>query len=307
MRDIYVHVDAAGCYQGNGGQLMLTLLAQALVSMGYNVALFDAQDALNPAAFDWMAINDIPPFAPVADALAGERVVSSWLNKLFGSMWAHDGSQSFEWARAHLRYWCQDEMLRQDRQYLTARVFILSGLVPMVISNRSNTEYYRALGFDNLDALDIWIRDEFKPAPEKRITGRVGIQVTPAEEQGWRERLTSAGWADVLNCTGSQVEVRDAMQSCEWFLSWQAPKPMVFDGEGFGLALHEALACGCKAVARNTPNLAHLRGTVALVDRLSGALVLLGDDVAVGDGAAFIDAHYRLDAERRATIERWLA
>lgn len=97
------------------------------------------------------------------------------------------------------------------------------------------------------------------------------------------------------------------MNSCTWFLSWQEPKNLVFEGEGFGLALHEALACGCKCVARRTPNLAHLEGIVAFADTLEEAVGMIGDDTLVGDGAVFIDAHYRMDSRRREVIERWLA
>jgi hypothetical protein len=60
-------------------------------------------------------------------------------------------------------------------------------------------------------------------------------------------------------------------------------------------------------VARRAPNLKHLEGIVAFADTLDEAIAMIGDDTLVGDGASFMDAHYRMDSRRREVIERWLA
>jgi len=57
---IYIHVDSTGTYPGNGGFLMLTLLACELHDMGYEVCMADPLDMLAPNQFAWMSLSETP-------------------------------------------------------------------------------------------------------------------------------------------------------------------------------------------------------------------------------------------------------
>lgn len=233
MTTVYIHADAAGTYQGNGGFICLNELGFRLGQMGYTVAWFDHADRLRPEMWNWTGYA-VPEIVSWYDVLHGVApVVTTWLYSWLDAL----QQQPDLWPR--LRYWCSGELLRADPIHDAARAFVREHIQVIAINNPALTEAYEDLEIYQHWNWTNWVRDLFHEDVARRESGLIGFQTdTPNGLEG-------------INCVGTQADVAAAMRRCDLFFSWNMLWPLVCGaGESFGLSLYEAMVSGCACVTR---------------------------------------------------------
>ena len=248
---VFVHLDAAGAYMGNGGFLTLSQIANRLANMGYTVSVFDTNDALTSAQWDWCDLGhiwfDIARWGEVIDPASDAVILTSWLANSLDHFKANPGLIT------RMRYWCHDELLR--KAYGASREFIIYNPIPVAVTNRHWCRHYQRYGIRVNMILPLWVRDIFTPQPgDPPVESReqvLGFQMDVNGDKVTR-KLWQAGISPLL-CHGTQREVAAKMKQCRFFLQWNEFKDLIEPGEGWGLSAYEAAQAGCIPLVRKHP------------------------------------------------------
>ncbi len=326
-KTVFVHIDARGCYAGNGGLVMLTQFANKLAEMGYPTFIFDQYDRLNLKQFRWLSLGAINfNIAPIDFVFRNHKfdyvIVTNWLNVLLPWFFKKTGRTliSNKRAIANLRYWCHSELLREGSQYEEVRKFCLNYLDRIAINNRTLEQYYKSIGFNNIIYLENWIRDDLFnfDGVVRKILNSIGHQPDRYDrENEYLPTLKSYfGKDSILLCEGNQYEVSERMKAADFYLFWNYPSPSIrmFNGESFGMSLYEAMACGCVCIAIDHEGNKFLHGDVQLVNTISEAINVIAELMNNPEhkedmrrkGLRVIENKFRFDEARVRAIEAWL-
>lgn len=311
MTEIAVHIDAVGARLANGGFVMLTQMALALQRMGYQVGVFDVEDRLTSDKFDWLSLEKVPEIIPYERALEdGERVVTGWMQALM----TKDGRLYPELDLERLRVW-DGELLRDGADAVRE---IAWRMPKIAIVNRGLYHHYGELGYrGKIVPIENWIRDDlFVYSSARRSPCLVGYQT---DNNVYDVSAKFKANFDFLLCEGTQAQVADKMQCCDFFVSYNRHfdcfQKIGLKGETFNLSAFEAMACGCITLMRwndawaDTKYLLMYRELDKIIDVIK-KFPYLGEDWKEDrrqDQLALIQSRFRFDHERRAAIEEWLA
>jgi len=314
-KEIIVHADAIGARIGNGGFVMLNLLARELVSMGYMVAVFDHLDRLAPRQFDWLDMADgygkgffVCPFQYVIE-MTTAPIITGWLSALMENGKLLPGLDV-----ERIRYW-GGGILRDGKE--AERELVIDHMPKIATVNGSLEWCYRKIGYDGeIIHLDNWIRDEFQSDASARQPGLVGSQ-SDNFVYSIEGNLRDMG-LDVQVCEGSQLAVASAMRKCDYFVQWNRHydcfEEVGLIGETFGMSLFEAMASGCIPIARWHQGIHFASGKIPMVHKLTDIKPLIdayeSDQRVKVDvrrtATEFINREYRFDDRRRQALERLL-
>jgi hypothetical protein len=310
MTDIFIHANADGTYQGNGGFIMLNELGVQLGRMGYAVRWFDHLDRFVPSMWDWTGYN-VPHLASFATVQRQDApIVTTWLYNWLDTL------TQLPALFPRLRYWCSGELLRDEPRYDPSRAFVREHIGEIAINNPSLANVYKTLNIIPRWNWTNWVRDLFKPDSEQREYNLIGYQPDGNDYIG--EQLRERFGADnVLACVGSHPDVALKMQRCDLFLAWNKHWSLICGGgESFGLNAFEAMACGCFTIARrHCGNDFLLSGTAHLINQQEniGSIMRLymGHDAKALDFQRQLQFHvieerFRFDYARRAAIQGYL-
>lgn len=303
---IFVHVSDDSLYLGCGGTRSQIHLAQACAEMGCETYVFGQGDRLTWKAFDWLSFPrldfDIVPRATLTKQKGDYRIVTSWLNRLMiGQSRLLSGLDVDK-----IRYLERDELARG--KYSGVARFVRKHFPTIGISNRALIPFYT--GFAKIIPIENWFRrDIFYYKPNKKIPGVVGVQ---GRTEHYRD--LEARCQRMVQCEGDQARVAGRMQRCEFFVYANPPKRSVtlYRGEGFGNALHEAMACGCIVLATKHNGTAHLEDTIPVVRGIPEAATLIRvlSEQAKREirerSLALVEERYRLNDEKKRNIRRFL-
>jgi hypothetical protein len=309
--DVFVHMDASGVSVGNGGFVMLSQLAQELGKMGYNVGVFDQRNRLEPEMTRWLSIEKEEfSIVDVESMTSGTApVISGWLAPIVSEIISYIGVD-------RLRYWCNDEILRES-QY-NSRAIVLQLMDKIAINNKYLESIYRNdLGYrGEIVFLDNWVRSDHFHRDEtvERREGSIGYQ------HDWNHEVVLPYLGDSENivwCTGYQKTVAEKMRQSDFFVFWNRHKDcysVPLEGETFGLSLFEAMACGCLCLSRGHGGNRFLDGTVHLADDPKEIPSVLS---SVKPGRSkerirarqwgLIEDRYRWDERRKNAVRRLLS
>jgi hypothetical protein len=132
----------------------------------------------------------------------------------------------------------------------------------VTINNAGLWDYYRTIGIEPMAFWPHWVEDFFRPDATKRRNDLIGVQNGPRSSIAYDAVSERFGEDHVLECSGTRREVAEKMQQCGIFFSWNTPALLLCgDGESFGRALSEAMACGCALISR------HNVGSESYIDR----------------------------------------
>jgi len=140
----------------------------------------------------------------------------------------------------------------------------------------------------------------------------VGFQSDRGHDRLFLRKVRQEFNPQLCMCVGDQAEVSQKMRSCAVFLWWNRPKPLIFEGEGFGLSMYEAMASGCVVVARRHPGNAEHGEIIPLFDDWYDAVQcvkdLQADPVQREDlrrrQAELVDTRYRFrEAHKHAVLQ----
>ncbi|UCG55285.1 MAG: glycosyltransferase [Dehalococcoidia bacterium] len=264
-KKVFVHIDAAGTYLGNGGFNMLVSLAQEIANLGYNTYVFNPQDSFRWEDFDWLCWDNFKFEIASVDYVFRQRkdecvVVTSWLQGLLFSSFGRKLTQNTILNKFginngitphNIRYWDQSELLRSGSKVDKVKRFCLRNCSKIAINNKTLEKYYRSLGFSNTIFLENWIRSDLFYFDNNKVVNSIGHQSDRGNYNIFNHLISHYGKDSVCLCEGNQLEVSKMMRKSDLyvFFNYSSPAISLFQGEVCGLSLFEAMACGCVCVA----------------------------------------------------------
>jgi hypothetical protein len=306
--------------------------------------MFDQNNELQWDHLNWIFPNSAERFnfeiANLSDISKTNKVVTPALRGLL------DGQELIGDIKiANLRYWDHDELLTNDTEEIVD--FAVENFSKIAIFNRELESYYRDLGFRNIIYLDNWLRDDVFYHNETVIQNSVGYQsdsrrstsivhtiLSPivrrvpwvlSQLERWDTQYKRYEIRDILAdhfeqreiilCEGKTMEdVASRMRESDIFLFFGADKGRYrkIKGEGFGLSLFEAMACGCVCVAKQHDGNAFLEGTIPLVETVEEAIETIENMTTEeknrirASGLDLIRNRYRFNEEKRQNMEVFL-
>lgn len=290
---VFIHMDANGAYLGNGGFKALVNLAQATSEMGYETYAFDHKARLQTSDFDWLSWNELKfSLGTLEDVRGDDIIITSWISGGLARASEHHT----------VRYWACSELLRGRRN---AQELCLDRCSRIAINNCNLREYYARMGFSDIICLDDWLRPLFSDRGGERD---VFIGHQRGRGGGVYDELRGR-FDDVLLCEGTQGEVAEKMNHCEFYVYWDEPLQMKgFLGETRGFSLYEGMACGCVCIGRRHDGNLFLEDTVVLLDDWGQAMEIIGTmtdqekDKIRQKSLAFIRDNFRFDRAREQAI-----
>jgi len=305
LHKIYIHIDQVQTRTPNGGFVLLSQLAYQLARYGYNVAVFDHRNRLFKEHFEWLQLPEPWGFriAPIEEVLKEQKV---WIITSLLRGWFTFLVENADNIGPRLLYWCHDELLHLDAS--PYRDFVRTYVKRIAITNDWLTSWYERLGFPEPFILRLWVRDEFTMGEGER-PHLLGCQTT--HEVFESAQYVMGNHASPLLCNGKHLEVRDKMRTCRWFLHWKLPKALVFEGEGFGLALLEAMACGAVPILRPHPGIEPLGYIYPQIITMLQLPHIIEDQAEFEalyreSAQALIEDHFRFDLWRVQVLERYM-
>jgi len=332
---VFLHVSHKSTYIGNGGFLMSVNLANEIGKMGYDTYILSENTVLTWKDFEWLSLKEcyfkLATFRYMLNQHVGDyRIISLNLldlNKIPNEVLVK-----------YTRKWDMDDLFRVGAKYEWARRFTLKHLEKIAIVNRHLEAWYRKIGYNGeIIILENWIRNDLFNTDEKTFSNKIPNSVGFQRDGCYREvslrkfvalmkktinplknRHTDLHrvFANVIPCHGPTHHiVAEKMKKADFFLFFHKPKNFIVPiGEGFGLSLFEAMACGCVVVAVQQEQIMFLHNTIPLVETVEDAIVeikkLIDDNTRAEKirtcSLKTIQKNYRYDNKRKQAITKLL-
>lgn len=346
---IYTVFNTSGLNLGNGGFKMMVNFSQGASELGHDIYMVDPKDELSWGKLDWLARDPEAEFdfqiGRFADAPAADRIVTPNVGPLL-----KNGELIADFETDQIRIWDHDEILTESNEMVTQ--WALENLSKIAVSNRNLEPLYHELGFENLIYLDNWLRKElFHPGDgSQQISEAVGYQSDstrsdkyhpylapiiqrlpwyPESLKRYRDEQTDLTRyepyqrlqkefpnREVVLCeTRHSEDMAEKMRQSDIYLFFGAEKKRLkkINGEGFGLPLFEAMACGCCCVAKRHDGNKFLDGIIPLVETLDEAIETIRKmtdeekEQYRRQGLEQIAKRHRFDEEKADRMEEFLA
>lgn len=311
---------------------MLVNFANEVANLGYEISVFDQEDRLRLEHFRWLSLAEvrftIVPLEKVLSASGDYVIVTGWLTSLLPKLRCRLWGRLFGGSKiaGHLRVWSHDELLR-DRCG-AARQFCRKYQVKIATAHPALMKYYNALGLRDVIPIENWIRADLYYSDDwvvaRKVMGSIGHQPDIRTRTGKREgevlELLKAhfGEDNVILCVGHENrDVAARMRSADFYVFYNRPKATIgmFRGEGFGLSLFEAMACGCVCIAGAHEGNKFLADTIPLAHDISEVVPVvkrLRDNPAEKEAIRarsqdLMERRFRFDRVRRHAVAEFLA
>lgn len=316
---------------------MAVNLANEIGKMGHDAYMFSQDSKLIWKHFKWLSIEEfyfklatltymleqpIDDYRIISESISLNKVPNEILIK-------------------NIRKWDMDGLFRVGAQYEKARRFTFKYLNKIATINRHLEEWYRKIGYKGeIIILENWIRKDLFNVHGKTLSSKipksVGFQrdgryketslrdiaalirrkINSLKNRHTEEYTLRRFFDKVTLCHGlTHRVVAEKMKKTDFFLYFHKPKNLIVPiGEGFGLPLFEAMACGCVVVAVQQEQIKFLRNTIPLAETFENAVIQIKELIKNKPRAEkirarsleLIEKEYRFDRNRRQAIGKLL-